>query len=329
MAQYLTTATIGQFELRSYVRDKITFRRRHRSGSSTAPTAAPPDGRTVRLLAAGRLLVPAAHPHRAGAKQAAPGCTSGWQGTPSRTTTSRSSRPAPGEAPSGQRCPTSTGTPARRTRILLPGMVGDSPVLGALPERGGGRLLHAHRQYGSVVGCQRRQIEGYERWSVDLSRFAGRQAEVSISYASDDIYQFSGLFVDDIVNRTSAGTTSFEDDGNTFRRMAGGRATRGAARATLADWMIGTTAQAPSTGKLVQAALDRQPDFLKFLSRTFGPYPFSTAGGVVDDVDTYAALENQYPARCTAGATSTTGPTLSSWSCTNSPTRLVSGTTCT
>ena len=40
--------------------------------------------------------------------------------------------------------------------------------------------------------------------------------EVSISYASDDFAQWQGAFVDDIVVSTGEGTTSFEDDGETF-----------------------------------------------------------------------------------------------------------------
>ena len=71
---------------------------------------------------------------------------------------------------------------------------------------------------------------------------------------------------------TGAGTTSFEDDGNTLDgwRVAGPPA---GSPGNPADWMIGTTAQAPSTGKLVQAALDRQPDFLKFLFAHIRPLP--------------------------------------------------------
>jgi hypothetical protein len=57
--------------------------------------------------------------------------------------------------------------------------------------------------------------DGYERWSVDLSAYAGGEVEVSISYASDDVVQAGGVFVDDIVVSTGEGTTSFEADGDT------------------------------------------------------------------------------------------------------------------
>ena len=50
--------------------------------------------------------------------------------------------------------------------------------------------------------------------SIDLSRYAGREIEVAISYASDDIIQGNGAFVDDVQVSTGEGTTSFEDDGD-------------------------------------------------------------------------------------------------------------------
>jgi hypothetical protein len=49
--------------------------------------------------------------------------------------------------------------------------------------------------------------DDYERWSVDLSRYAGRDAEVSISYASDDVVQGEGVEVSGIVISTGADPT--------------------------------------------------------------------------------------------------------------------------
>jgi hypothetical protein len=51
---------------------------------------------------------------------------------------------------------------------------------------------------------------GWEQWSVDLSRYAGKQVEVSIAYVSDWSIQGLGVFVDDTVVSTGE-TTSFED----------------------------------------------------------------------------------------------------------------------
>jgi len=52
---------------------------------------------------------------------------------------------------------------------------------------------------------------GWQQWSVDLAAFAGKQVEVSISYASDWSSQGLGVFIDDIVVSTGEGSTSFEN----------------------------------------------------------------------------------------------------------------------
>jgi hypothetical protein len=51
---------------------------------------------------------------------------------------------------------------------------------------------------------------GWEQWSVDLSRYAGKQVEISISYVSDWSIQGLGAFVDDTSVSTGE-STSFED----------------------------------------------------------------------------------------------------------------------
>ena len=50
----------------------------------------------------------------------------------------------------------------------------------------------------------------------------------------------------------------------------------------------------PSFGEIADGSLARQGEILDFLSGQFGPYPFSTGGGIVDDApDLFFALENQ------------------------------------
>jgi hypothetical protein len=51
---------------------------------------------------------------------------------------------------------------------------------------------------------------GWQQWEVDLSQFAGKQIEISISYASDWAIQGLGVFVDDIAFSSGGGSTSFE-----------------------------------------------------------------------------------------------------------------------
>jgi hypothetical protein len=54
---------------------------------------------------------------------------------------------------------------------------------------------------------------GWQQWQVDLGDWAaGGEVEISISYASDWSTQGLGVFVDDIVTPTGAGSTSFEED---------------------------------------------------------------------------------------------------------------------
>jgi hypothetical protein len=53
---------------------------------------------------------------------------------------------------------------------------------------------------------------GWQQWRVNLGAWAGGQVEISISYASDWATQGLGVFIDDIVTPTGAGSTSFEED---------------------------------------------------------------------------------------------------------------------
>ena len=136
--------------------------------------------------------------------------------------------------------------------------------------------------------------EGYEQWAVDLSGYAGSDVEVSISYASDDLVQLPGLFVDDVVVSSGPGSTSFEDDGDTLDGWTVAGAPEGS-EANPNDWIVGTAEDTPpTTGEIAAGSLARQPEIIAFLSESFGPYPFSAAGGIVDDADGIGfALENQ------------------------------------
>ena len=136
--------------------------------------------------------------------------------------------------------------------------------------------------------------DGYEQWKVDFGAYATKSVEVSITYASDQSVQLSGAFVDDIVVSTGAGTTSFEADGNTWD----GWMVPGAPDGTPPnqnDWIAGTTSDTPPPlGPAVDAAFARQGEILDFEADVFGRYPFPAAGGIVDDTPVIGfALENQ------------------------------------
>ncbi|MEV4347005.1 M1 family aminopeptidase [Actinoplanes sp. NPDC049596] len=136
--------------------------------------------------------------------------------------------------------------------------------------------------------------DGYEQWSVDLSAYAGKRVELSLSYANDPSYSPPGVFIDDIVVSTGPGTTSFEPDGNTLDGWAPGGPPPGS-EPNPSQWSVGTVADEPATtGEWVARSFARQPEILKFESSLFGPYPFTSAGGIVDDVAGLGfALENQ------------------------------------
>ena len=135
---------------------------------------------------------------------------------------------------------------------------------------------------------------GAEQWSMDLSPYAGSSVEISLSYASDDIIQLAGVFIDDIVVSTGEGSTSFEDDGNTMDGWTVPGAPEGSP-GNANDWTVGGAADVPApVGVSVDASFARNGDALDFLSDTFGPYPFAASGGIVDnDPNLGFALENQ------------------------------------
>jgi hypothetical protein len=135
---------------------------------------------------------------------------------------------------------------------------------------------------------------GYEQWVIDLSAYAGKQIEVSLSYASDDLFNFGGVEVDDVTLSTGPGSTSFEDDGDTLDGWTVPGAPAGS-EPNANDWIVGTSADTPTpVGQLVDAALAREPDAIAFLSNLFGRYPFVAAGGIVDDLRGLGfALETQ------------------------------------
>lgn len=133
--------------------------------------------------------------------------------------------------------------------------------------------------------------DGPEQWEVDLTPFAGSIVELAISYVSDGSNQGSGVFVDDVVVSTGEGSTSFEGG-------LGGWTVPGAPAGSPGndnDWISGTLADVPpSPGDVATGSFARQPEIIGFLARRFGRYPWQSAGGIVDAVDSLGfALETQ------------------------------------
>ena len=52
--------------------------------------------------------------------------------------------------------------------------------------------------------------------------------------------------------------------------------------------------EGPSAGEVAEGSLARQPEIIDFLAGVFGPYPFASSGGIVDDSEELRfALETQ------------------------------------
>jgi hypothetical protein len=135
--------------------------------------------------------------------------------------------------------------------------------------------------------------DGWEQWSVDLSRWSGEQVILSLAYATDESIQLNGVFVDDIVVSTGQGTTSFEADADPLDGWLAKGPPLGSPP-NLNNWIVGTVADTPPpVGESMRSSLRRQPEILRFLEGYAGHYPFNTAGGIVDNYPLSFALENQ------------------------------------
>ena len=96
--------------------------------------------------------------------------------------------------------------------------------------------------------------------------------------------QFSGVDVDDVQVSSGPGSTSFEDDGDTLDGWTVPGAPAGAPRTRTTGSAARSRRRRRRVGHVRERALARQPEMLDFLSDVFGPYPFSAAGSIVDDV---------------------------------------------
>ncbi len=133
---------------------------------------------------------------------------------------------------------------------------------------------------------------GWEQWKVDLGAWAGESVEVSLAYASAGGIQGQGVLVDDIAGPAGDGSTSFESDADPLDGWTVSGAPAGSP-GNDNDFAVGGVADVPSTGDIIDAVFTRTPEILDFLAGNFGPYPFSSGGGIVDDGPLPFALENQ------------------------------------
>jgi len=51
--------------------------------------------------------------------------------------------------------------------------------------------------------------DGCETWIIDLSAYAGKSVEISLSVAADAVFAYPGVYLDDVVGPNGIGSTSF------------------------------------------------------------------------------------------------------------------------
>jgi hypothetical protein len=292
MASYLTTATIGEFELRQYVHGDTWFL-----------DAVDPDlyGRTGAPRTGTQLAI--SQQSQPSYKRLARTIAVPAGGATMSFWIDRQTEPGwdyvfveahtPGED-DWTTLPDLNGSTSDDTGLVCPFWLGLHPFLEHYQEDNEDGTCSPSGTSGDWNAASG-ESGGYEQWRVDLGAWATEgSVEVSITYASDDLVQHPGVFVDDIVVSTGEGSTSFEADGNTFDGWTVPGAPEGS-EPNPNDWIVGTEADTPEdVGPVVDFALGMQDEILDFEERTFGRYPFSALGGIVDDSPDFSlALENQ------------------------------------
>jgi hypothetical protein len=289
MASYLATATTGQFNLRSYSRDGISFldaidpvlfrQPLPRTGGHYVLSGGDDNGykRLLRTIAVpaggGRLTFHVTRNTEPSwdffAVEARPAGTNAWTTLPDLNGHSSQD----------------TGNSCQSWQQIHPFLAHYQSV----DDEGNCSPRGTTGAWNAATG----ESDGYETWSVNLSAYAGKSVQVALSVISDEVVSNPGAWVDDIVGPGGQGTTSFEPDGNTMDGWTTPAVPAGSP-ANTSTWRVAASDPRPSTGENARAALNREPAALRFLSRVLGPYPFKQAGGIVDnDPGLGFALENQ------------------------------------
>ena len=290
MASYLTTATIGEFDLRSYRRDGIRYW--DAIDPDLFTPAAPRTGEGFALSQVANLSYKRLA--RTISVPAGGGQLSFWirRDTEANWDFVFVEAHHPG-TDDWTTLPDLNGHTSADTGLVCPLSLELHPFLAHYQSDNGDGTCSPSGSSGTWSAASGTS-DGYEQWSVDLADYAGGDVELSISYASDDVVQLSGAFVDDITGPGGAGSTGFEADGDAMDGWTVPGAPEGS-EPNANDWIAGTTADSPTTtGELVERSFARQPEIIAFLSGLYGRYPFSAAGGIVDDLSGLGfALENQ------------------------------------
>ena len=138
--------------------------------------------------------------------------------------------------------------------------------------------------------------DGWEDWQIELPNATASpiEKEISIAYASDPSVQWNGVAIDDVVVSTGQGTTSFEEDADPLDGWVIQPDPPEGSPPNPNTWTFAdSVAPRPGRGFGARQSLALEPDVLAYEATKFGPYPFATGGGVVDNLVVFFALENQ------------------------------------
>ena len=186
MASYLTTASIGEFDVKAYKADGIKYCDAIDPDLFTRP--APRTGRRFALSNVAEPVLQAAdaHDRRPGGRREA--VVLGRRATPSPTGTSSSSRRTPSGQDDWTTLPDLNGHTTQDTGFACPLLAELHPFLEHYQREnadGGCDPQGTTGTWNAISGAS----DGYEQWVVDLTPYAGKRVEVSLSYASDDVLQ--------------------------------------------------------------------------------------------------------------------------------------------
>ena len=304
-----TTATIGEFDLRSYRADgdPLLGRDRRRTCSSAA---APRTGERFAISQAAqpsykRLARTIDVPAGGGQlsfwvdRDTEPG----WDFVFVEARTRRLRR-------RGRRCPTSTATRSHDTGFACPYWLDLHPFLAHYQTDNGDGTCSPSGIVGHVVGRERRErrlraVGGRPGAVRRRARSSCRSATPATTSAAA-----RASFVDDIDGRGGDGHHVVRGRRRHDWTAGPSPGAPAGSEPNANDWIAGTAADAPAERRRgdPSGAFARQPEILAFLSGLYGRYPFSAAGGIVDDASGSASRWRTRPGRSTRWASSPIRP---------------------
>ena len=269
MASYLTTVNIGEFELHAYKADGI----RYWDAIDPDLFDPPAEPRTGEQFAISQQSEPSykrLDPHDLGAGRRRGACPSGSRGTPSPNWDFVFVEAHTPGRTTGRRCEDLQRAHQARHRLLVSVLARSAPVPRALPDR-------QRRRRPAPRAAPR--VTGGPRAAPATATSSGRSTSPptpeatsrcrSATRATTPCSWPARSWTTSIVS-TGEGTTSFEDDGDTFDGWTV-PGPRPAASPTPTTGSPGTVDDTPPTlGEIAEGSFARQPEIIDFLSGICG-----------------------------------------------------------